>query len=69
MATGPDGTSQQDQFDRLAELQERHRRLDRQIEQLQSRPDIDDLVLHRLKKEKLLAKDQIVMLQSQLGTH
>lgn len=47
-------------------LQELHQQLAREIEQKEGRSDIDDLTLHRLKKEKLLAKDKIIMLQSQL---
>ncbi|VUD48676.1 hypothetical protein UKMH10_2062 [Burkholderia pseudomallei] len=47
-------------------MQELHQQLAREIEQKEGRSDIDDLTLHRLKKEKLLAKDKIIMLQSQL---
>ncbi|AEA60900.1 MULTISPECIES: YdcH family protein [Burkholderia] len=51
---------------RLVSLQEQHSQLAREIELKEMRSDIDDLALHRLKKEKLLAKDKIIMLQSQL---
>jgi hypothetical protein len=57
---------QQELHNRLASLQEHHRELAREIEVKEGRSDIDDLALHRLKKEKLLAKDKIIMLQSQL---
>ncbi|MCR1765847.1 YdcH family protein [Burkholderia glumae] len=56
----------QDLRNRLVSLQEQHSQLAREIEQKEGRSDIDDLALHRLKKEKLLAKDKIIMLQSQL---
>ncbi|AIO67731.1 MULTISPECIES: YdcH family protein [Burkholderia] len=58
--------TQQELYNRLASLQELHRQLAREIELKEGRSDIDDLALHRLKKEKLLAKDKIIMLQSQL---
>jgi hypothetical protein len=57
---------QQELHNRLASLEELHSQLAREIEQKEGRSDIDDLTLHRLKKEKLLAKDKIIMLQSQL---
>ncbi len=57
---------QQELHNRLVSLQEHHRELAREIEVKEGRSDIDDLALHRLKKEKLLAKDKIIMLQSQL---
>ncbi len=58
--------TQQELYNRLVSLQELHQQLAREIEQKEGRSDIDDLTLHRLKKEKLLAKDKIIMLQSQL---
>ena len=57
---------QQELHNRLVSLQEHHRELAREIEVKEGHSDIDDLALHRLKKEKLLAKDKINMLQSQL---
>ncbi|MBS6363090.1 YdcH family protein [Burkholderia sp.] len=57
---------QQELHNRLASLEEHHRQLAREIELKEGRSDIDDVALHRLKKEKLLAKDKIIMLQSQL---
>ena len=47
----------------LAELSERHRSLERQIEEQLSRPGADDLEISKLKKEKLKIKDEIVKLQ------
>jgi hypothetical protein len=47
----------------LAELSEKHRSLERQIEQELSRPSADDLEIAKLKKEKLKIKDEIVKLQ------
>ncbi|WP_323118729.1 YdcH family protein [Burkholderia alba] len=58
--------TQQELHNRLVSLQELHSQLAREIELKEGRSDIDDLALHRLKKEKLLAKDKIIMLQSQL---
>ncbi|WP_179404639.1 YdcH family protein [Burkholderia guangdongensis] len=57
---------QQELHNRLAALEEHHNQLAREIELKEGRSDIDDITLHRLKKEKLLAKDKIIMLQSQL---
>ncbi|AJY13320.1 YdcH family protein [Burkholderia dolosa] len=57
---------QQELHNRLAALQEQHQQLAREIELKEGHSDIDDLALQRLKKEKLLAKDKIIMLQSQL---
>lgn len=54
----------QNLLDRLSVLIAQHRRLALEIEQNEG---CSDLVLHRLKKEKLLAKDRIATLQSQLG--
>jgi hypothetical protein len=47
----------------LAELSEKHRSLERQIEEELSRPGADDLEISKLKKEKLKIKDEIVKLQ------
>jgi hypothetical protein len=51
---------------RLAELKLEHRDLDLAIHRLAAGPLIDELALKRLKKRKLLLKDQIVMIQRQL---
>lgn len=49
----------------LSELVEKHRVLDRQIEEEMARPTADDLKIAELKKRKLLLKDEIHKLKSQ----
>lgn len=49
----------------LSELVEKHRVLDRQIEEELARPTADDLKIAELKKRKLLLKDEIHKLKSQ----
>lgn len=51
---------------RISELNVEHRDLDRAIEALEQNPLYDELQLKRLKKRKLMLKDQIFMLQRQL---
>lgn len=51
---------------RINELNLEHRDLDRAIEALELNPLHDELQLKRLKKRKLMLKDQIFMLQRQL---
>ena len=51
---------------RISELNLEHRDLDRAIEALEDNPLSDELQLKRLKKRKLMLKDQIFMLQRQL---
>jgi hypothetical protein len=51
---------------RISELNVEHRDLDRAIEALEENPLYDELQLKRLKKRKLMLKDQIFMLQRQL---
>jgi len=48
---------------RLHELQVEHRDLDDIIERLLLTPPLDDLMLRRLKKRKLLLKDRIAILE------
>ncbi len=48
---------------RLHELQVEHRDLDEIIERLLLTPPLDDLMLRRLKKRKLLLKDRIAILE------
>lgn len=43
-----------------------HRDLDAVIERLAHDPELDQLQLRRLKRRKLLLKDQIALLESQL---
>ena len=51
---------------RLHELKVEHRDLDDAISRLTNDPLHDELLLKRLKKRKLLLKDQIALLQRQL---
>ena len=51
---------------RLAELKLEHRDLDDVIHRLMLTPILDQLQLQRLKKRKLLVKDQITILERQL---
>ena len=46
----------------IAELAEKHRLLERKIEEEVARPGSDDVEIHRLKLEKLKLKDQIARL-------
>jgi hypothetical protein len=48
----------------LQELSEKHRQLERRIEQEVSRPGSDDLEIRRLKQEKLKLKDEITRLET-----
>lgn len=49
----------------LAELSEKHKLLERRIEEELARPGSSDLEITRMKREKLKLKEQIVRLQSQ----
>lgn len=51
---------------RLAELRMEHRDLDAALESLAERRPYDPLQLQRLKKRKLILKDQIAELEDQL---
>jgi len=51
---------------KLRELRIAHRDLDEVIARLSMDMHIDELQLKRLKKRKLMLKDQILMLESQL---
>jgi len=53
-------------LERLHELRVSHRDLDYLIDQLQHDPMIDQLRIRRLKKRKLLIKDMIATLESEL---
>jgi hypothetical protein len=48
----------------LAELSEKHKALERRIEEELARPGSDDLEITRLKREKLKLKEEIVRLES-----
>ena len=51
---------------RLAELRTEHRDLDHAIERFEEAVYVDQLQLRRLKKRKLLLKDAITRLESEL---
>jgi len=52
--------------ERLAELRMEHRALDEAISRMDASPYVDQLQLRRLKKRKLLLKDLISRLESDL---
>ena len=52
----------------IAELAEKHRLLERRIEEEVARPGSDDIEVHRLKLEKLKLKDEIARLSSDSET-
>ncbi|MDE0754385.1 MAG: DUF465 domain-containing protein [Woeseiaceae bacterium] len=54
------------QFDRLRELRVNHRDLDYLIDSLTHDPMVDQLRLRRLKKRRLVLKDMISQLESEL---
>ena len=54
------------QLERLRELRVSHRDLDYLIDRLQHDPMVDQLRIRRLKKRKLLLKDMISALESEL---
>ena len=47
----------------IAELAEKHKLLERKIEEEVGRPGSDDLEIHRMKLEKLKLKDEIARLE------
>ncbi len=49
----------------LQELSEKHRQLERRIEEETARPGSDDLAIRRLKQEKLKLKDEIFKLETE----
>ena len=51
---------------RIVELQIEHRDLDEAIERLSHQPGVDELQLRRLKKRKLMLRDNIARLQMDL---
>ncbi len=53
----------------IAELAEKHRVLERRIEEEVSRPGSDDVEILRLKLEKLKLKDEIVRLAGSETRH
>lgn len=53
-------------LERLEELREEHRDLDQAISVMAANPSMDQLRLRRLKKRKLMLKDSIARLESEL---
>ena len=53
-------------LERLRELRVSHRDLDYLIDRLQDDPMVDQVRIRRLKKRKLLLKDMIMTLESEL---
>ena len=49
---------------RLKELRVEHQDLDQVISKLAGNPDVDQIMLRRLKKRKLMLKDMITQLES-----
>ena len=54
------------QLEQLRELRVNHRDLDYLIDRLQHDPMVDQLRIRRLKKRKLMLKDMIAALESEL---
>ena len=54
------------QFDKLRELRVSHRDLDYLIDSLSDDPFVDQLRIRRLKKRRLILKDMITRLESEL---
>lgn len=52
--------------ERLAQLQAEHRALDGEVHRLAKLPSCDQLQLQRLKRRKLLLKDQIAWIMRQI---
>ncbi len=48
----------------LHELSERHRQLERRIEEAVARPGSDDAEIRRMKQEKLKLKDEMARLEA-----
>jgi hypothetical protein len=51
----------------LGELSDRHRALDRKIEEEMARPTADDLKIAELKRQKLRLRDEIERLKLELS--
>lgn len=51
---------------KLESLKERHRNLDEAIAKMHENQQIDELQLRRLKKDKLMLRDQIAMIEDML---
>jgi len=66
MAEGRSDQMQIQMRDRLRELQVEHRDLDSAIHRISDDPSHDQLALTRMKRRKLLIKDQISWIERQL---
>jgi len=64
--TGKIDTESFKKLERLRELRVSHRDLDYLIDRLQEDPMVDQLRIRRLKKRKLLLKDMITTLESEM---
>jgi hypothetical protein len=64
--TGKVDTESFKQFERLRELRVSHRDLDYLIDSLSHDPMVDQLRIRRLKKRRLILKDMISRLESEL---
>ena len=51
---------------KLEALKERHRNLDEAIAKLHANSKVDELQMRRLKKDKLMLRDQIAMIEDML---
>ncbi|MSQ18976.1 MAG: DUF465 domain-containing protein [Betaproteobacteria bacterium] len=69
MNRGPDLTVEERRVPegKLADLRLEHRDLDDVITRLEGEPVRDELQIRRIKKRKLVLKDQISLLERQLG--
>ena len=65
--TDQDGTGdQQTIINKLRQLESKHRDLDDVIERLADDKPLDQLQLQRLKKQKLILKDEMTLLRSRI---
>lgn len=53
----------------LAELERRHKALEKEIEDALQHPGVDTLTLTELKRKKLVLKDEIARLKSDTAVH
>lgn len=69
MNRGPDLTVEERRVleGKLADLRVEHRDLDDITTRLEAEPVRDELQIRRIKKRKLVLKDQILLLERQLG--
>jgi hypothetical protein len=48
----------------VEELSTKHRNLDKMIQEEESRPSVDNIRIHELKRQKLILKDRLTRLQT-----